>query len=127
LTEPIRVSGQNGLKSFFKTGSNGSPSYFHVFFLVAFLEETFIRNIIINFMTIICNNNNNNNNNNNAVINNNYERVQYLFCSPNFPLLSERISSKFVHYLGTHPHKRIHSPVLRNKYTERASAVKMSR
>ena len=32
---------------FFQTGSSSNPSYFHVFFLIAFLEEDFINNIII--------------------------------------------------------------------------------
>jgi len=47
-----------------------------MFFLIAFLEEAFIRNIAIiiyiNYIIIICINNNNNN----SVINNNCGRVQ---------------------------------------------------
>jgi hypothetical protein len=31
----------------FETGSSSSPSYCHIFFLIAFFEEDFIRNIII--------------------------------------------------------------------------------
>jgi len=62
--------GQNVMKSF-QTGSSSNPSCFHIFFLIAFLEEAFIRNIItvlyINYVIIVCINNNNNNNN--AVIN----------------------------------------------------------
>ena len=34
------------LQSSFQTGSRSSPSYFHIFFLIAFLEEVFIRNLI---------------------------------------------------------------------------------
>jgi hypothetical protein len=30
----------------FQTGSSSSHSYFNIFFLIAFLEEAFIRNII---------------------------------------------------------------------------------
>ena len=45
-----------------------NPSYYQIFFLIAFLEEAFIRNLII----ILCINYNN------AVINNNYWRVQFL-------------------------------------------------
>jgi hypothetical protein len=51
-----------------ETRSSSSPSYFHIFFLIAFLEETFMRTIII----IICINDNN------PVINNNYGRLQGL-------------------------------------------------
>jgi hypothetical protein len=35
------------LQSSFQTGSSSSPSYFQIFFLIAFLEEAFIRNIKI--------------------------------------------------------------------------------
>ena len=69
MNGPIRGIGKEGLKPSFQTGSNGSPSYFHVFFLLTFLEEAFIRNIIIilriNYIIII----RIHNNNNNAVIN----------------------------------------------------------
>jgi len=43
----IRDTGQNVLQSSFEIGSSRSPSYCHIFFLIAFLEEAFIRNIII--------------------------------------------------------------------------------
>jgi len=72
----IRDIGQNVLQSSFSTGSSSSPSYCHIFFLAAFLEEDNIRNIIILYINykILCinnknsviNNNNNNNNNNNG-------------------------------------------------------------
>jgi hypothetical protein len=58
-----------------ETRSCSSPSYFHIFFLLAFLEETFMRTIIIiicnDYTIIICINDN-------AVINNNYGRLQGL-------------------------------------------------
>ena len=64
------------LQSSFQTGSSSSPSYFQIFFLIAFLEEAFIRNIKIilwiNNTIIICITNNN------ATINNNYGRLQDL-------------------------------------------------
>ena len=59
----------------FQIGSSSSPIYFHIFFLIAFLEEAFIRNIIIilymNYTVIICFNDYSN-----AVINNNYGRLK---------------------------------------------------
>jgi hypothetical protein len=60
----------NTLKSSFQTGSSSSPSYCHIFFLIAVLDEDSIRNIIqqLHYALIkicIINNNNNNNNNNN--------------------------------------------------------------
>jgi hypothetical protein len=38
----IRDTGQNILQSYFQTGSNSSPKYCQIFFLIAFLEEAFI-------------------------------------------------------------------------------------
>ena len=37
---------QKVLKSSFQTGSCSSPTYFRIFFLIAFLEEDFIMHII---------------------------------------------------------------------------------
>jgi len=47
VTGRIRDMGQNVLQSSFQAGSSSSPTYFHIFFLIAFLGEEFIRNIII--------------------------------------------------------------------------------
>ena len=63
----------------FQTGSGSSPSYCHISFLIAFLEEAFIRNINFTMhwlytVIVICINNNNNNNN--VTISNNYGRLQ---------------------------------------------------
>jgi hypothetical protein len=60
----------NGRFQSFQTGSSNGPSYFHIF-LIAFLEEAFIRNIIvlgINYIIILYINS--------AVINNNYGILQ---------------------------------------------------
>jgi len=43
----IRNIGQNVLRSVFQTGSGSSPCYFQIFSLIAFLEEAFIRNLMI--------------------------------------------------------------------------------
>ena len=43
----IRDIGQNDVQSHFETGSSSSHSYCHILFLIAFHEEAFIRNIII--------------------------------------------------------------------------------
>jgi hypothetical protein len=54
--------GQKCLQSSFQTGCSSSDSYFHIFFLIAFLDQAFARNIIIilciNYIIIICINNN---------------------------------------------------------------------
>ena len=45
VTGPIRDMWQNVLQFSFQTGSSSSsPTYFHSFFLIAFLEEVFVRN-----------------------------------------------------------------------------------
>ena len=51
VTWRIRDVGQNGLQSSFQTGNSSSSSsiYFHIFFLIAFLEEPFVRNVIIQY------------------------------------------------------------------------------
>ena len=41
-----RGIGQNVLQYSFQTGSSNTLSYFHIFFLIVFVEETFIRNVI---------------------------------------------------------------------------------
>ena len=57
----------------FWIGSGSSPKYCHIFFLIVFLEETFIRNIIyIKYLIIICINDNR------AIINNNCGRFKDL-------------------------------------------------
>ena len=61
MTGRIRDIGQNVLLSLLQTVSSNSHSYCHIFFLIAFLEEDFIINIIspcINYkITIRINNN----------------------------------------------------------------------
>jgi hypothetical protein len=68
VTGRIRDIGQKVLQSSFQAGSSGSPSYFHISFLIAFLEEDFIENVII----IICFTYNKD------VINNNYGKLKNL-------------------------------------------------
>jgi len=84
VTGWIRDIGQNVLLSYFKTGSSSSSSYFHISFLIAFLEKFFISNIIIviyiNYIIVICINENN------AVINNNCERIQDLILFFSIPM-----------------------------------------
>jgi len=45
----MRAIELNVLQPYFQTGSSNSPGYFHIFSLIAFLDENFIRNIIIIF------------------------------------------------------------------------------
>ena len=47
VTGRIRDIEQNVLQSSFRTGSSNSHSYYHMFLTIAFLEENFIRNVII--------------------------------------------------------------------------------
>jgi len=47
VTGHIHDIGQNVLQSPCQTGSSSSPSYCHIFFLIAFHEEAFIINVII--------------------------------------------------------------------------------
>jgi hypothetical protein len=69
-------SGQNVLRSSIKTRSSSSPRYCHIFFLIAFLDEAYIRYIkvilCVNYIIIICINNND------AIINNNYRGLRDL-------------------------------------------------
>jgi len=63
VTERIRDIGPDDLQFSFQTGSSSSPSYCHIFFLIAFLQYVFIRNILIilriNYIIIKYNNNDN--------------------------------------------------------------------
>ena len=98
----------SGLQSHFPIGSRSIP-YFHVFFLIAILEEAFIRNriiiVFINYIIII-------HINNNSEIKIIMEESKTLFCSSKFPWARERIYSKFIHNLGTRPQKRFASRCL---------------
>ena len=70
----MRDVGQNVVQSSVLNRKCWQPQLLPHFLLIAFLEEAFVRNIIIilclNFIFLMCSNNNNNNNNN-AVINTN--------------------------------------------------------
>jgi len=107
---PKRDIGQNVLQYSFQTGSSSRTRYFQIFFLFEFLEEDFIRNVIIrlrtNFIIVIYINNNNNNNNNN------YTKQHYLIVLLKIPLgvRKDFFFSKFVNNLGARPQKL--SPVL---------------
>jgi hypothetical protein len=70
VTGRIRDIGLNVLQSSFLTGSSSSAGYLHIFFLIAFLEDAFIRNIII-YIIIACINQNN-------ALNNHYGKVQVI-------------------------------------------------
>jgi hypothetical protein len=75
----IRDIRQNVLQSSFPTESSSSHSYFHIFLLIAFLEEVFIRNIIyyrLIYIIIV----KWSNNDNNATINNYLWKPPYSIC-----------------------------------------------
>ena len=104
-------NGQKVLQSYFQTGNSSGPSYFQIFFLIAFLEEPFIRNIIIilciNYHTIIiCNNNNN------AVINNNHGRLQGLILFFKIATGTRKNFFEIYRQFGHPPAKRIVSPAI---------------
>jgi hypothetical protein len=64
----------------FKQELVAAPSYFHIVFLFAFLEEAFIRNIILLCINYIINMNDNN-----AEINKNYGRLEDIMWLFKFP------------------------------------------
>ena len=103
VMEQIHDIGQYIIQYSFYAGSNSSSIYFHIFFLITFLNRAFIRNIIIiqciNYVIIICLNENN------ALINNNYGRSQDLIFSSKFLWAYERISSQSVDSSSTCPQK----------------------
>ena len=106
----IRDFGQNVLQPSCQAGSGSSPKYFHIVFLITFLEEAFIKNVIIilhyirNYIIIICINDNN------IVINNNHGILNTSFCSSTSLYASGRNSSKFIVNLDTGSQKS--SPAL---------------
>jgi hypothetical protein len=101
---------QNVMKSL-QTGSSSKPSCFHIFFLIAFLEEAFSRNIIIvlyiNYIIIIFNNNNNN-----SLIKNNYRTIQVLILFFKIPMGTRKDFFEIDRTFGHAPSKRFASPVI---------------
>jgi hypothetical protein len=94
----------NILKSYFQIGSSSSPSYSHIFFLIAVLDKDCIRNIIqlLYYALIkICINNNNNI----IIIIINCVKLQDLTVLLKLPKACQRIFSKFKHNLGMCPQK----------------------
>jgi hypothetical protein len=101
--------GQKVLQSSFQTGSSSNSRYFQFFFLIACLEEAFIRNTIItlcSIYTIIIRINNNN-----AVINNNYVSIQDLILLLKIPMGTWKNFFEIYWQFG-HPSSR-DSPALR--------------
>ena len=85
LTGRIHDRVQSVLKSPFQIGSRSSSRYLQICFLIAFLDDVLIRNMIrlrSNYTVIIIIFNNNNN----AIINNNnlYKALGYYFVLQNF-------------------------------------------
>jgi hypothetical protein len=95
----------------FKHEVVAAPSYFQIFFLIAFLEEAFFRNIII----ILCINYNHTiityTNNNNAVINN-HGRLQSFILFFKIPTGTRKNFFEIYRQFGHPPAKRIVSPAL---------------
>jgi hypothetical protein len=93
VTGRIPDIGQNVLQSSFQTWSSSSPSHCYIFFLIPFLEEAFIRNIII----IPCINY--------VILKLIMEDSKTLFCSSKFPMVCKRTTAKFIDNLVTRLHK----------------------
>jgi len=102
VTGPIRDNGQNVLQPPFQIGSSSSHSYCNIFFLVKFLEEAFICNIIIvlcvSYIIII-------RTNVNAVVNNNYERLQGLILFLRIPIGTRKDLFEIYRQFGHAPSK----------------------
>jgi hypothetical protein len=108
---PMNVKiGLSVLKSSCQTGSSSSPIWFHMFFLIAFLDEAFIRNIIRQFLITISSKNNNNNNNQYLIII--VDDSDTLFCCSKFQWAREKFSWECTGNLGTPRKKRFASPAL---------------
>ena len=96
----------NICKSPFQRGSNSSPNYSHIFYLIAFLEEDFIRSIICYILSIICINNNN------AVISNNSVKHQDLILIFRIPMGTRENIFAIYGQFGHAPSKRFTNPGL---------------
>ena len=107
VTCGIRGNGQKVLLSCFQTGSISSPSYFHICFVIAFLEEACIRNIIItlciNYIFIIYIGDNK------AVVNNNIGRLRDLILLFKIPMGTRKNFLEIYRQFGHAPSKR--SPI----------------
>jgi hypothetical protein len=108
VTGQIHDTGRKILQYSFQNGSSSSASYFHIFFLITFLEEAFIRNIIIilciNYIICI--------NYNNAVLNSTYGRFQDLTVLFKIPMGTQNNFFEIYRQFGHMPSKRFSSPVL---------------
>ena len=90
-----------------------APVFYHILFLIAFLEQALIRNIIIilciNYIIVICINNNNNTVINN---NNNYGTPQYLILPFRIPMCTRKNLSRIYRHIGHGPSRSFASPGL---------------
>jgi hypothetical protein len=109
VTGRIRDIRQNVIQYSVQAGSRSSPSYCHIFFLIAFLEEAFIRKTII----IMCINYTitvHINYNNNAASNNDYERLQHITLFLKIPMGRRKNFFEIYIQLGQAPSSRFPSP-----------------
>ena len=105
VTRRIGDIKQNILQFPFQTGSCSKSSYFHIFFLITFLKEAYIQNIIIilwiNYIIIICINNKN------VLINNNYGRLKDLSVICKIPMGMSKNFFKIYRQYGHAPLKSL--------------------
>ena len=92
----------------FLTGSSGSVSYFHIFFLIPFLEEAFLRNIIpyVNCIIVIWIKDSG------SVINNNCGRLQDLILLFKIPMDTLTYFCEIYRKFGYAPSKSFGCPIL---------------
>jgi hypothetical protein len=110
VTGWTRDIGQKILQSCLQTENSSSPNYVNIFFLIAYLEEALVRNIMIKlcikYIIIICIDDNN------AVLNNNYGRFQDLILFFKIPMGARKNFLEIYRQFGHAPSKRFTSPGL---------------
>ena len=120
VTGRIYDIGQNISHSSFWTGSNSSHHYFHIFFLIAFLNEALNRNIIvlcISDLIVICINDDS------AVINNNYGRLCDLILFFKIPMGVWKYFFEIYRQIGQAPSKRCASPGLGHDHSNTGKSL----
>jgi hypothetical protein len=112
VTGRIRDTGQNSLQSSFWTGNSSDHRYGHICFLISFLEEDFIQNIIIIlciiYIIIICFSYNN------AAVNNESWRLQDLILFFKIPIGTRKYFFEIYGQFENVPSERFSSPALRS-------------
>jgi hypothetical protein len=113
VTGRLRDIRQNVLQSSFRISRSRSPSCFHIFFLIALLEQAFIRNVTL--IIILCINNN-------AIINNRDGKLQDMILTFKIPRDTRKNFFEIYRYFGRSPSKRYTSRSLEGSVSLFATA-----